>query len=171
MTTTPIARAHQLAEAIAERVANKQSLGSPSIYNIAREVLAEEFAKDGDPAVESDPKPVDPHADLRARWRPTEKQVRQADALLAVGNGSPVITLHLLTDKTFGIWNAKVGVIALDGVFTDRPTAFLALEAAARAFYEATGRPVTGGFTYHNEPGEWAVFEDIGSVFPRRGAK
>lgn len=40
-------RAHTLAEEIAHRVLTQQSLGRPSIYNIAREVLAEHFVARG----------------------------------------------------------------------------------------------------------------------------
>ncbi len=44
MADDPGIRAHRLAEEIVRRMKSGKSLGSPSPYNIAREVLIEEFS-------------------------------------------------------------------------------------------------------------------------------
>lgn len=114
---------------------------------------------------------VDLDADLTARWQPSNAQVAGADALLAAGLADPddgVYTLHLLVHKHFGFWTADVEVVALDGLFTSRGAALSFLELASAEYHRSTGHTLTGGYTVHFGPGEWAVFEDIMSRHPER---
>lgn len=113
--------------------------------------------------------------DLRERWHPTDTAVKLANAILAdeatgawnpEGTGTGVYTIHLLVNKEHGFWTDDVEVIALDGVFTDRMAAWHALNDAARRHHEKTGTKVSGGYAWHPRPDEWAVFEDIGTIFP-----
>lgn len=110
---------------------------------------------------------VDPAADLAARWRPTDEQIAEADAELRAG-ATEVVTLHLLVNKDYAWWTEDVEVIPVPGVFHGRNIALAVLVEAAKAFYAETGRKVTGGYTWHMEPGRWAVFEDVLAVHPGR---
>lgn len=107
--------------------------------------------------------------DLRERWRPGAAQIAAADELLAVGvhpATEGVFTGHLLVNKHFGFWTRDVTVLTLDdGIFSTRETCSAAVRRMAEATCIRLGVPVTGGYTWHVRPGEWAVFEDIMAVF------
>lgn len=97
--------------------------------------------------------------DLAARWVPSEAQIDEAEAVLA--DKGDAVTAHVLVNKHYGFWTEDVVVLPLPGVYADRDGASEAAQAAAKAIHEATGLPVTGGYTYHSPGGNWAVFEDI----------
>ena len=111
---------------------------------------------------------TDPHADLQARWRPSDEQVRQANALLAAGYDAVrgprgergVFTVHVLVNKIPGFWTTDVEVVPVDGVFTTRDGAYLAaISAAERHAQHDTGVPVLGGYAWHSAVDRWAVWE------------
>lgn len=106
---------------------------------------------------------------MQAAWQPTDKQIALAEAALQASPETKyAYTLHLLLEKSYGVWTDDVAVVALDGVFTDRATALAALKALSEQFHDATGRPLTAGWTTHFNNGQWAVFEDICSELPKR---
>lgn len=114
---------------------------------------------------------ADLHVDLTYRWVPSEAQIAGAEALLAAGLADPddgVYTLHLLVHKSFGFWTTDVEVVHLDGLFTTREAALGFLEQASAEHHRKTGHTLTGGYTVHFAPGDWAVFEDIMSRYPER---
>jgi hypothetical protein len=116
---------------------------------------------------------TNPERDMRARWRPSDQQMNLADALLRAGydanrpRNRGVYTMHLLVNKQYGIWTDEVTLIHLDGVYLDRDAMYKALHDATERFHEETGATVTGGYTWHPRPGEWAVWDDIMSEFPK----
>lgn len=94
-----------------------------------------------------------------------------------------LVTAHLLVGKQHGWWGDGIEVEPIPGVFTTREEASKALQEAGQKRHEETGKPVSGGWTYHWFPrqgdpdGErsvdgrswqtrWAVFEDILCTFP-----
>lgn len=106
-------------------------------------------------------------ADLRARWRPSDEQIAEARKLL-VDFPEGVITIHLLVNKTRGWWDEDVEVVPLEGVFATRGPALATLVERAREFHAETGKIVLGGYTWHTEGDNWAVFEDVLAAFPER---
>lgn len=120
-------------------------------------------------------------SDLSTRWTPSPEQDNEAFEALSAGQ-TDVLTAHLLVNKKQGWWGPDVEVIPLPGIFADRNAASDAIVAAAKVKHAETGKPVTGGYTYHHLPpvGEtprsgagtawktsWAVFEDILCTFPK----
>lgn len=112
---------------------------------------------------------TDPHADLQARWRPSDEQIRQANALLSAGYDADrrtpegiqrgVFTTHLLVNKTPGFWTTAVEVIHLDGVFICRDAAWTHADEQAKKHAHKTGAGVVGGWTWHMAVDRWAVWE------------
>lgn len=109
---------------------------------------------------------MDLQADLRARWRPTDEQTAAADQRLTQG-ATEVFTGHLLLNKEFGFWTQHVVVVAIAGVYGSLEEAWSAVGDEVRKCREGGIKKVTGGYARHSAPGEWAVFEDIASAFPR----
>lgn len=106
--------------------------------------------------------------DLREVWRPSEEQVAEATEFLASHPGTEdVLTAHLLVGKHHGWWTEGIEVVPVPGVFTDRVDVWVALRRLVQAKGEQTGQPVTGGYTYHQSDGGWAVFEDVSSYEPK----
>ena len=98
--------------------------------------------------------------DMRARWRPSDRQIEQAEAMLLRGGPDAVTTTHLLVNKRWGMWTKDVEVKHLDGTFTDREEMYRHLSALVDAYCEAhEGVRVTGGYTWHRPGREWACFE------------
>ena len=116
---------------------------------------------------------TDLEQDMKARWRPSAEQIHYADALLVAGASKErpqlnrqrgVHTIHLLINKEWGIWTEDVALYYLDGYFLAREAAWRALHASAVEYRAANPTTtVSGGYTWHSAPGQWAVFEDIGS--------
>lgn len=102
-------------------------------------------------------------SDLRDRWRPSDAQVADADAVLSTGivenpDNPYVFTIHLLVNKRWGVWTPDVVVEPLDGVYTTREAAFEAVSAVV-ARRRAFGHEVIGGYALHSAPGQWAVWD------------
>lgn len=100
------------------------------------------------------------HEDLANRWAPSPEQIELAKVALEQSGQHFVYTLHLLLNKTWGIWTDKVTVVHLPGVFLDRDEATTVLDTAALEHYNKTEQSVVGGWTSHSSSGGWAVFDD-----------
>jgi hypothetical protein len=102
---------------------------------------------------------------------------------VATPDSLTVVTAHLMVGKQHGWWGDGIEVEAIAGVFADRNEASKALEMAGRKRHEETGKPVSGGWTYHHFQRQgspdretsfdgrtwlthWSVFEDILCEFP-----
>lgn len=105
--------------------------------------------------------------DLRARWRPSDRQVEMATQWLRdhPEREGGAYTIHLLVNKHEHCWTTDVKVEHLEGqgVFKSRNEASEMLEALVKDRGIALGVPITGGWTRHSihdgEP-HWAVWED-----------
>jgi hypothetical protein len=122
---------------------------------------------------------TDLQADLRTRWLPSAEQMKMANALLAAGYDAErpptrergVYTAHILTGKHYGFWTADIEVVPIDGVFLTRAAAQNACLNAAKAYHEATGNQVCGGWAWHMGVDEAAVWDDIMAEFPTERSK
>lgn len=106
-------------------------------------------------------------ADLKARWRPSDRAVELAAAAFAEHpDAKYVYTGHFLVGKEYGWWTDDVVV-----EHADEPVARIALTDAAGFAERGTAsidgaliggeRPGTIGYTVHWPSGDWAVFEEI----------
>jgi hypothetical protein len=108
--------------------------------------------------------------DLREVWRPSAEQITDAAEFQTAHPGvGEVLTAHLLVGKHQSFWTEGIEVVPVPGVFTERLDVWETLARLVAAKGAETGKPVTGGYTYHFTDGGWAVFEDISSYEPEEG--
>jgi len=111
---------------------------------------------------------VDPLADLRARWKPSDHQRATAAALLAADrDASRVVVPIALPGKTHGIWEYAQAVepapgfwLAADSDFHQHLSYRYARDAAEFAAEQHLGdRPGQPSYAVIRRDGTWAVFE------------
>lgn len=120
-------------------------------------------------------RPLDFHADMKARWTPSAGQDRQAaDWLRDRPEADRVYTAQLLAGTTHGFWTHTTDVIAVDGIYPDRNAAADAAQEYAEAYrLLQPGTPLSISYCSHHRRGpeeettpgrtwrtSWAMFED-----------
>ena len=112
---------------------------------------------------------VDHGADMRAQWKPTDRQLEIAAAILAASPGAYAVLVPLaLPGKQHGTWQADQEVEAAPGFFLaetngwDGPMSYAAARNAAAdaARSHLNAREGTSSHASIHSDGHWAVFED-----------
>ncbi|MCX5066710.1 hypothetical protein OOJ91_12550 [Micromonospora lupini] len=113
-------------------------------------------------------------ADLAARWRPTDEQIRVAVAMLAAAPaGADTVAVPLvLPGKTRGVWDVGQEVEAgrefwlADRSTWEGPLSYsVARDAADRAAADQLGdRPGQSGYATITRDGRWHVWEGIAAA-------